>query len=425
VKERRVTLSLKRLRSGIAVLLLFFLPTQLSYHFWPEYALVYGIRVDYLSPTLYFTDILAILYVVVSIFIHKIKIKLHWLLLTLLLILLFIAYSSLPWVTILSLWRIILILGLLRCFIEERNLEEKVALSLSIGGVFTFFLATAQVIRGATIGGFLYWFGERSFSIITPGIALARFGESIFLRPYATFPHPNALAGYTLISFFIVLFYKRKVLLHYIGLCALFATIILSWSQAAWIALGVAILCILIPALRSKRVLVGMFFIYLLASVGLPLAATKLLTTDFPSQISERLSLAVVAGHMISDYPIVGVGIGSFVAQVPDTWVNSPLLPMPYVWNLQPVHNVVLLILSEAGILGFFLLTVLGLWVVSQIKVTKFVATLFWSLVITSFLDHYWLTLQQPKLILVLSLSILLQKRSVLKKRKLRYNAQR
>src|SRR5689334_1148896 len=42
-------------------LLLIFLPTQLGYHTWPTWAMVLGRRVDYLSPTLYLTDILLFL----------------------------------------------------------------------------------------------------------------------------------------------------------------------------------------------------------------------------------------------------------------------------------------------------------------------------------------------------------------------------
>ncbi|MDP2860696.1 MAG: hypothetical protein Q8N98_03190, partial [bacterium] len=42
-------------------LFLFFLPTQLGRHFWPEWAIINGIRVDYLSPTIFLTDILLFL----------------------------------------------------------------------------------------------------------------------------------------------------------------------------------------------------------------------------------------------------------------------------------------------------------------------------------------------------------------------------
>src|SRR5579872_2586293 len=39
-------------------LLILFLPTQLGKHFLPNFSIIQGIRIDYLSPTVYFTDIL-------------------------------------------------------------------------------------------------------------------------------------------------------------------------------------------------------------------------------------------------------------------------------------------------------------------------------------------------------------------------------
>src|SRR3989344_2555160 len=41
-------------------LTVFFLPTQLGKHFWPDFSFVYSLPIDYLSPTLYFWDILVI-----------------------------------------------------------------------------------------------------------------------------------------------------------------------------------------------------------------------------------------------------------------------------------------------------------------------------------------------------------------------------
>ena len=40
------------------ILLIIFLPTQLGYHFWPEYTRVFGLRIDYLAPTIYLTDLM-------------------------------------------------------------------------------------------------------------------------------------------------------------------------------------------------------------------------------------------------------------------------------------------------------------------------------------------------------------------------------
>src|ERR1035437_4087149 len=47
-------------------LLILFLPTQLGKHFWPNFSFVYGLRLDYHSPTIYFTDLLILLIFIFS-----------------------------------------------------------------------------------------------------------------------------------------------------------------------------------------------------------------------------------------------------------------------------------------------------------------------------------------------------------------------
>ena len=53
-----------------------------------------------------------------------------------------------------------------------------------------------------SLGGIFWFLGERTFTVDTPGIARfplclpSFFGCIEFLRSYATFPHPNVLAGY-------------------------------------------------------------------------------------------------------------------------------------------------------------------------------------------------------------------------------------
>jgi hypothetical protein len=50
----------------IFLTLLLLLPTQLGLHFWPQWASVFGMRVDYLSPTIYLTDIIIFLLAIIA-----------------------------------------------------------------------------------------------------------------------------------------------------------------------------------------------------------------------------------------------------------------------------------------------------------------------------------------------------------------------
>ena len=60
----KIGASISRLKPSnlLLALIIFLMPTQLGLHFWPLSSLVYGIRVDYLAPTIYFLDILLILF---------------------------------------------------------------------------------------------------------------------------------------------------------------------------------------------------------------------------------------------------------------------------------------------------------------------------------------------------------------------------
>ena len=49
-----------RLEKTLFLLIVFFLSSKVGLHFWPEFSYVSGVRVDYLSPTLYFLDVLII-----------------------------------------------------------------------------------------------------------------------------------------------------------------------------------------------------------------------------------------------------------------------------------------------------------------------------------------------------------------------------
>src|SRR3989344_2827290 len=53
-----------RLHQTLFFTLLCLLPTQLVIHFWPEWASVLGRRIDYLSPTVFLTDVVIFLILV-------------------------------------------------------------------------------------------------------------------------------------------------------------------------------------------------------------------------------------------------------------------------------------------------------------------------------------------------------------------------
>src|SRR3990167_9278499 len=55
-----------KLAYRLIVLIVLLSPSQLGFHFWPRWSLVNGIKIDYLSPTIYLTDLIFLGLLVIS-----------------------------------------------------------------------------------------------------------------------------------------------------------------------------------------------------------------------------------------------------------------------------------------------------------------------------------------------------------------------
>ena len=327
----------KRVESILLFLTLLFLPTQLGKHFWPDFSYIHSLKVDYLSPTLYFWDILAVILLVVWILrrpkINKAALSIFlFFLLTQLLSLIGAANIQAGLVRLEQYW----IAGLFGVFIASSDfnkLKGKIYLPLALGILGESILAILQFIKGSTLG--LWILGERTFTVSTPGIAKFDFQGSQFLRPYATFSHPNALAGFILLvlcSMYYVLRGKHKlskfVLLF--GSLAIFLTM----SRTAILA-GLGLLAVLV----NKRWLILMGVIIVVVSPILFIRFSSLLNFDSLTLI-RREELAGNALEMFLKNPLFGVGLNNFIPAVASDLITGPNR------FLQPVHNIFLLAFS-------------------------------------------------------------------------------
>ena len=195
-----------RLEQILFYALLLFLPTQLGKHFWPDFSLVSGIRIDYLSPTLYFTDILLLLLFLTVFVTHEKKFVFDLPSRTTILVLggfLFlltnIIFSLNPLnglYALLKLAEMVFFGWYISRTTQTTRQVMVIFISLSFGVLGEAVLAFAQFLNHGSIGGPLYLLGERLFSAQTPGIANASINGELILRPYGTFSHPNVLAGF-------------------------------------------------------------------------------------------------------------------------------------------------------------------------------------------------------------------------------------
>ena len=198
-----------------------FLPTQLGKHFFFPFSYLSGIRIDYLAPTLYFTDIISLPFIVAVSFqlIKQVYLGKKWVLNNILPILFFIFLLLFNFIFSLSkpLWiygfaralQCIFLFLFFRTNGNKKTLYSALLWGLLLGSFFELALSISQLVTRHSIQGWWYFLGERSFSIFTPGIAKAYFMGKEFLRPYGTFSHPNSLGGFYLFIFTFILTQKR------------------------------------------------------------------------------------------------------------------------------------------------------------------------------------------------------------------------
>lgn len=396
------------------VLLVFLLPTQIAYHFWPHWAFIFGIRVDYFSPALYLTDILtACLFLLVAVsaekknFYKKIK-KMEALIFGVIIFVFVNVYFSLSPPLALYKWlKFFEMAGLVWFVAAYKKLDFKEwflkplfysAIPFSLIGLF-------QFMKSATIGFPLNLLGERSFDVSTPGIALATINGKDYLRAYSTFPHPNALAGFLGIVLILLFFFRKKInkgLFIVTGALAL-SCLLLTFSLGAFLSL-VVVLVLAKTVLKKYRnyIFVISLLVLLLSFSFLFLAKWLIVLFPSSSHVGERLFLDTVAKALIKSRPLFGVGIGNFVVGL-----NMLRLGISS-WLLQPVHNIFLLVTSEVGIVGFLLFFL----IVSKslLKASFPLALCILFFLLTGMADHYWLTLQQNLLLISLVLGFSLRR---------------
>lgn len=391
-------------------------PIQLGKHFWPEWSIILGRRVDYLSPTLYLTDLIALLtlflYFLFLVIDRSERDAIHAVLqkrtVRLFLIMGFFGiisnclFSLAPAVTVLS-WSRVLLLCVLGCvgirvLKETKEVVRFFILSLLGASILGF----AQYLHSGSLGGIFYWLGERTFSLSTPAVAkfvicLENFSCLEYLRPYATFPHPNVFGGALALGILLLItlptLYTRW---QKTTLGIIFCIVLLLTGSRTAIA---SLVVILISVFFNKKPSLKAFFLslgaLLLFFVALPFQ-TSLLQEESLMVRQQLISSAIA---IIKTKPIFGVGLGNFLTALPSS------LQSREIYFLQPVHNIYVLFVTETGSIGVLLM---GIFVVTfRQKIWTVFTSPYFSptalLLLIGILDHYPLTLHQGQLLLFFS----------------------
>ena len=401
-------MTLANLEKFLLFLILLFLPTQLGKHFWPQFSLVYSLPIDYLSPTIYFWDLLVIFLLLVFLlqrkFVKKGALNLFLLFILTQLLSLIPATQGFDGLSLgAGLVRLeqYLIAGLFGVYLAAINLREVRSLvfwSLGLSIMGESALATAQFLKGETLN--LWLLGERSFSLSTPGIAKFDFYGTQFLRPYATFPHPNVLAAFMVVILPLLSFLRKqesikngsriKYGMTVVAVLVGGISTILTVSRVVLVAGLVEALLLL-----RKKILVWLMLGVILISPYLYTRFSAVFNFDNLS-ILRREQLTEVAWDMFLAHPVLGAGLNNFIPQASDQLLVGPSR------FLQPVHNIFLLALAETGILGLLgFLGFIGYPLFKLLKLNPKPFTLnpillLWGVIIfLGLFDHYFLTLPQ------------------------------
>lgn len=390
-------MQLATLERWLLGLSLFLLPIQIGRHFWPEFTYIYSLPIDYFAPTIYLWDLVVFLLITVSLFtsssINRLALNLWLIFILTQAVSLLGARFFVPAVNLgAGLVRIeqLLIAGMFGVYLASLKFSALTkAVFYPLGLVITVesLLGVAQFIQGQDMG--LWILGERDFSLTTPGIAKFDFYGQQFLRPYSTFPHPNVLAGFMLVSLPLLKLLAEINHRRWFYPLALLSivSIMLSVSRSALFLLLITGLKIL-KSWRLGLLLAGLL---LLSPIVLTRFAS-LFNHDFLSW-ARREELAGEAIKMYLYSPIFGVGSNNFINILSNQLISGPGR------FIQPVHNIYLLSLAETGLVGFLGLTTL---VVAPVYVlfknrakneAKLLLLSWFGILTLGLFDHYFLTL--------------------------------
>lgn len=402
------------LHQRLFLVLILLLPLQLGKHFWLDFSYVMGLRVDYLSPTIYLTDLLVLailgLWAIEKISniknqTSKIDIKNLKLFFFLFLIFIFLLvncfFARNQGAAFYKLLKILEFFALGFYAAKNYCLLFTIHWPLVIAVVYSSLLAIAQFVRQSSLNGIFWWLGERTFNAATPGIAKIEINGRLLMRPYATFSHPNALAGFVLVSFIFTLpfvFKKSKTFAVVYSLLVI-SCLALTFSRSVWLVGLLVAFWFLKSFSPNYSLLTG--YCLLIALIVLLIK----LPNFAEESLVQRMELNKISLQLIKQSPLTGVGLNNFVVRISEFWRQ------PVLW-LQPVHNIYLLVAAETGVVG--LLIFLYFLLLTYKKIKKFPTPyksiflyVLISILLLGFFDHYWLTLQQNQLLLTILLGLI------------------
>ncbi|MBD3330932.1 hypothetical protein GF354_05395 [Candidatus Peregrinibacteria bacterium] len=281
-------------------------------------------------------------------------------------------------------------------FIKNSTVLRILVIAVSVSAV----IGLLQFINHGSIG--LNFLGEPLLSVDSNATSTLGFLDEKILRSYGTFPHPNLFAAY--LAFCILVSFQYLGRYKFLFILLLSLGLIFTFSRSVLFALFISLIIYFLIEIKSSKLRYFVIFILLfLFSVLLFYEPIRLrfILGDSAGFI-ERINYMILAKNMIVENPL-GVGLGTFTA-LGQSFLGTKLMP----WLFQPVHNLIILVLSETGIFGAltFLLALIYpiFYILKKSRTSKYayLISLWVFIIIISQFDHYLLTLYQGQALLFL-----------------------
>ncbi|PJA86956.1 MAG: hypothetical protein CO141_02065 [Candidatus Moranbacteria bacterium CG_4_9_14_3_um_filter_42_9] len=269
-------------------------------------------------------------------------------------------------------------------------------------GLINAMIGISQVTLQHSLG--LFWLKESLISPDLPGVAKIVLDGSKYIRAYGLFPHPNILGGFLFLSIILTLAhwrlfhvkqskpvggaryaswdndqgkiysaqntfsanqncftwnnygrYNRYIFALILGIQIVAGILTFSKSAILGLVLALCYLCYKfnVPQGTFRKWLVVNFMQIGLFMFGLILVIFLIkpdFTSIFIQTARERVLYLNIAKSIISGNLLAGIGSGQFVSEM-QMYSQETLLT----WQMQPVHNVFLLIWAELGLVEFSL----------------------------------------------------------------------
>lgn len=371
---------------------LFLLPWQTRWIFGQE--LIAGEPFQFGVLSLYATEVLLLLVAIVYFitspdFFIKFKNRLG-VIIVLIILIISILISNNPQLTAVQSLHIAFAILFYFLFVDERTDLQLCLKAFVAGLVIPVILGIFQVVTGGSPASTVLGLASRQAQ--TLGDAVLTLGDGTrILRAYGSFPHPNIFGGYLVTGIFtllIILSNKATKNLYWLAFVFLFIGLIATYSQSAWLALiSVVAVFFLTPYIFSNASLIfkgGLKWIIGVAIIVFSISGVFALEHFgfVNASVVERVAQYREWPQVMEGHWLFGWGIGQYPYAIESIDSTRSW------WQYQPVHNVLLLVFGEIGLVGFFGLIFVVIQAVWKNINRDMLALLFVLLILGSF-DHY------------------------------------